>query len=322
MSDLIVRAIDRAAGLRVVCAVTTDLAREAARRHEVEGLGACALGRALTSSLLLATLTKGGERVTLQVRGDGPMGGVTADATDGGDVRGYLLAPEMARRSCEGRGRVVEVLGRHGVVNVLRDLGLLGSPPKDGGAVGPQIGRYQGQVALLTGEIDEDVEGYLRTSEQIPSALGCDVLVEGDAVSGSAGVLVQQLPEALAGRPIAEDRTEADRVMREAQHALRVGVVWELLRSGERSPRAFAEAVCGRPLEVLDERPLRWQCRCSIERVEQSLELLSTIDLDEIIAHPGHAEVTCNFCNERYVVDKARLEVVRAAVAHGPRGRN
>lgn len=313
MSDLIVRGIDRVAGLRVVVAVTSDLVREAAERHGAEGLGACALGRALTSSLLLATLTKGGERVTLQLQGDGPIGGITADANDAGDVRGYIIHGDRARHDCAGRGRVVEVLGRNGVVNVLRDLGL-----KE---------RYQGQTALTTGEVDEDVEGYLRSSEQIPSALGCDVVVEGGRVLAAAGVLVQMMPEALGGSPeaqamIAEHSDEAAHAVREAQHALRIGVIWDFLRRGATSPRALAEEVYGHPLEFLDERALRFRCRCSMERVEDSMTLLSTVDLDEMIADEGRAEVTCNFCNEKYVVPKDRLEVIRQIIAHGPRGRN
>lgn len=311
MGDLLVRGIDRAAGLRVAVAVTTDLAQEAARRHGAEGLGACALGRALTSSLLLATLTKGNERVTLQLQGDGPLGGITADAT-AGDVRGYPIHPERARRPCDGRGRVVEVLGRHGVVNVLRDLGL-----KE---------RYQGQIALVTGEVDEDVEGYLRSSEQVPSALGCDVVVEGGEVRASAGCLVQALPEEVAsyGGHAASLPSEprGPDTVRAAQHALRIGVLWEALVRGGHSPRGLAETVYGGPLEFLDERPLRFACRCSREKVEDSLTLLGTIDLDEMIAEDGRAEVTCNFCSSHYLVEREALERIRDLVAKGPRARN
>jgi molecular chaperone Hsp33 len=301
MPDVLVRGIDRDAGLRILAAITTDTAREGADRHGALGIGACALGRALTSGLLLATLTKGDERVTLQIEGDGPIGGATVDATDSGDVRGYLLHPAAAPQACGGRCRVVEALGRTGVVNVLRDIGL-----KE---------RYQGQITLLTGEIDEDVEGYLRSSEQVPSALGCDVLLDGQAIAASAGVLVQALPGG-----------ESESV-RPAQHALRTGAVFDFLRShrgplGAAQARELAESVYGRPIEFLSEQPVRYRCRCSVERVEGMLALLTTVDLDEMIADQGHAEVTCNFCNSRYVVHRPALERIRATVAHGPRGNN
>src|SRR5271163_4228230 len=93
MHDHLIRAIARDANVRVACAVTTRLVADAARRHALSPAATCAVGRALTSGLLLATLTKGGERVTLQLVGDGPLGSITVDATDG-NVRGYAAHPE------------------------------------------------------------------------------------------------------------------------------------------------------------------------------------------------------------------------------------
>ena len=197
-SDHLIRAISEEANLRLVAAVTTELVAAAARRHGLSPSATLALGRTLTSGLLLATLTKGDERVSVQLLGDGPLGSVTVDATAKGDVRGYVLHPEAGPVAVHGRGNVAAVLGRHGVVNVLRDLGL-----KE---------LYQGQVALTTGEIDEDIEAYLRSSEQVPSALGCEVLLDASGqVVGAAGVLVQSLP----GGDFES--------VREMQHALRTG---------------------------------------------------------------------------------------------------
>src|SRR6185503_3485976 len=182
MRDHLVRAIVRAANVRVVCVLSTGVVKEAAERHHLSPATTCALGRALTSGLLLATLTKGNERVTVQLVGDGPVGSITVDATDEGDVRGYALHPEAGPPPSGPSCHVAETLGRDGVVNVLRDLGL-----KE---------RYQGQVALTTGEVDEDIEAYLRMSEQVPSALGCEVLQDGAGqVLAAAGLLVQTLPE-------------------------------------------------------------------------------------------------------------------------------
>lgn len=300
-SDVLVRTVDPAAGLRIIAAVTTDLAREAARRHEAVGLTACALARGLTASALLATLTKGGERVTVQIQCEGPLGGITIDAAIDTDrvglLRGYLVHARAVTMPCVGRGRVVEVLGRDGVVNVIRDIGL--------------TERYQGQVPLLTGEVDEDIENYLRASEQVPSALGCDVwMPDGVTIAASAGVLVQALPGA-----------DSDSV-RPSQHTLRTGAVYEYLRTGGTSARELAEAAYGAPLEFLGEQPLEFRCRCSPDRVEEMLMLLTTVDLDEMIAEGRDASVTCNFCNAHYAIDAAALERVRAALAHGPRGNN
>ncbi len=297
--DHLIRAIAREASLRVVAAVTTDLVADAARRHGLSPAATCAVGRALTSGLLLATLTKGGERVTVQLVGDGPIGSITVDATDAGDVRGYALRPEAGPPVTEARCRVVETLGRHGVVNVLRDLGL--------------EERYQGQVSLVTGEVDEDVEAYLRSSEQVPSALGCEVLLDGAGqVRAAGGVLVQALP---GGDPDS---------VRDVQHALRTGRLYELLAGGEHSAQALAQNFhVAEPLEFMgEERSVRFQCRCSAERIGDMLSLLTTVDLDEMIAEDKPAEVTCNFCNTHYRVERPELERIRSHIAGGPRQSN
>ena len=300
--DHLIRGVGRNATLRVASVVTTAVTAEAAQRHHLSPPAACAVGRALTSGLLLATLTKGGERVTVQLVGDGPIGAITVDASvdDGrGNVRGYAARPDVGPSHVRGRLRVADTLGRKGVVNVLRDLGLRE--------------RYQGQIALTTGEIDEDLEAYLRTSEQVPSALGCEVVLDGDgAVIAAGGVLVQSLPG-----------SDPDSV-REVQHALRSGELYRLLAGGVVHPLELATRISGLDdFEVLGEdRPVRFDCRCSQDRINSMLSLLTTVDLDELISDGKPAEIICNFCNTVYRVERPELERIRALVAGGPRQSN
>lgn len=297
-ADHLVRAIDRDRHIRVCAAVTTALVADAARRHEMSPAASRAVGRALTSGVLLATLTKGEERVTVQLIGDGPLGSITVDANGAGDVRGYAHHPQAGADFSADR-HVANLVGRGGVVNVLRDLGL-----KE---------LYQGQTALVTGEVDEDIEAYLRASEQVPSALGCDVLLDGSGhVAGAAGVLVQAMP---GGDPD---------IVREVQHALRTGLVGQLLRQGVRSAKTFAErAWTPGPLEFMaGDRGVRFHCRCSSGRIGEMLALLGTVDLDEMIAENKPAEVVCNYCNTRYQIARPELEQIRARVAGGPRESN
>ncbi len=297
LADHLVRAIDRERNIRVCAAVTTNLVADAARRHQLSAAAARAVGRALTSGLLLATLTKGEERVTVQLIGDGPIGSITVDANGAGDVRGYALHSHAGADFPPERN-IGDVVGQRGVVNVLRDLGL-----KE---------LYQGQIALVSGEVDEDIEAYLRTSEQVPSALGCDVLLDGARVAGAAGVLVQAMP---GGDPS---------IVRDAQHALRTGFIADLLRQGLRSARAFAEhAWALGQLEFMGgERSVRFHCKCSPERIGEMLALLGTVDLDEMIAEDKPAEVVCNYCNTRYQIGRSELERIRARVAGRPRESN
>jgi molecular chaperone Hsp33 len=279
--DHLIRAIATDVNVRVVCSVTTELVTEAARRHRLKSGPTLALGKGLTAGLLLATTTKGKERVTVQLVGDGPLGAVTIDANADGDVRGYVRHPDATSAQ----------LGRDGVCNVTRDLGLREL--------------YQGQVNLVTGEVDEDVEAYLRTSEQVPSALGCEVvLADGGIVRAAAGVLVQALPEG---------DTNA---VREMQHALRTGRLRELLEDGLTSAAELAGALwTSGSLELLDERAARFACQCSRARISDMLRMLPPTDLDEMAAENHAAEIVCNYCNTAYVVERDELRAIRDEIA-------
>lgn len=308
--DHIVRAFlrnpdDEGEAVRVLAGVTTDVAAEAARRHHAVAGAAVALARVATSGLLLATLTKGGEKVTLQILGSGPLGGLTADANDAGDVRVYASASDVLVPGGAGRRVALgHAVGRQGVVNVIRDLGMRE--------------QYRGQSPIITGEIDEDVESYLRMSEQIDSALGCEaVLAEGmGGVAASGGLLVQAMPGSQHAGTI-----------REVQHRLRTGALYDILAAGGEAAtdgevmiRELLGELGGDRLEVLDRRPVRFFCPCNRERVDATLALLDDSDLDAMIKEDGRAEVTCNFCGERYEVPGADLERIRAE--RGVRGQS
>jgi molecular chaperone Hsp33 len=296
MTDTIVRCLLGDPPLRVVAVTDTGVVREAARRHQAVGGALVALGRGATCGLLLATLTKGGEQVTLQVLGSGPLGGLLADATDAGNVRVSLKHPDVLVPGPHGqRVSVADGIGRRGVVSVARDLGL----------------RFQatGQSLIVSGEIDEDVEHYLTTSEQIDSALACEVWLGDDAVAASAGVLVQCMPGGDAAGVVAEIRQR-----------LRAGALADLVASGVADatpldPVALARAFLGAHsarLEVLDTRPVRFHCPCSRERVQTSLMLLDLAELESMVQDNHGAEITCNFCREVYQISVAELAAILA----------
>ena len=284
--DVLVRAIAPADDLRIVAAVTTESVREAAQRHGLRGAPAMVIGRAITSGLLLATMTKGEERVTIQLVGDGPLRSVTADARADGDVRAYIARPEVQLPAPSGRPRLGDAVGKNGVLTVVRDLGLREL--------------YQGRVSLSSGEVDEDVERYLRESEQVPSALSCEVVLDGDEVVRAAGILVQALPGGLSD------------VVARADERFREGALWSLLEEGIVEARELAVQLSpSHPIEFLADRPIRFQCTCSAERIYYTLRLLSHRDLDEMIDEGKPATVTCNFCNTTHSVSLDELRRIR-----------
>jgi len=299
--DEIVRCTVDHGAARVVAVTTTNVAREAIRRHAATGASAVALARGLTSGLLLATLTKDQERVTLQVIGDGPLGGVTVDATAEGTARAYvknvaahLGAPAM---SPSRRPSLAHALGRDGLVSVVRDLGLRES--------------FRGQTSLASGEIDEDCERYLTESEQIDSALRCDTVLAPDGrVLAAAGILVQALP---GGRGAA--------FVHAARERLVAGALCDALAAAVASPArtppdagTLIEEALGDVLgawHALDARPVRFHCPCSRERAGASLALLGAAELATMILEDGQAEVICNFCSAHHDFTGAELELIR-----------
>jgi molecular chaperone Hsp33 len=296
--DRILRGLIEDGRARVVAVTATAAVREMTVRHRTVGLPAVALGRGAVAGLLLATLTKDEEQVTLQVLGNGPIGGVTVDARSSGRVRGFVKRPEAvtwdARLASAARIAIGEAIGEQGVVAVTRDLGMAQN--------------YNGQVALVSGEIDEEVERYLNTSEQIDSLLRCDTLVDDDGkVIAAAGLLVQTLPQAHGAA-----------ILERARDTLRgtffSTVLRDALARGRLAPEAVAKAAlgqCASRMQVLDVREVAFFCPCSRQRAESTLGMLRPQDLQEMILETNEAEVTCNFCGARYRFNEVELEQIR-----------
>ena len=302
MADELVRALIRGGTVRVVAAVTSDLLREGARRHEAHGDTVLALGRVSAAALLLATHGKDQQRVTLQMHGDGPLGSVTADALASGGVRMYAHAP-VAPMNVEAAGSVpgvdaarpttARVLGSRGTLNVIRDLGMRE--------------RYRGQSSMVSGEIDEDVANYLRSSEQIDSAVGCDVVLLPDGTARAAGLLVQAMPGVAA---------DVKPFLAEVQARLSAGALYRALAAGPPGAASLAIAVLGpdEPLDVIDRRTPRFHCPCSRERVTGMLAMLGQKELAQMMAEDRTAEIVCNFCRERYAIPHEELMRIAGAL--------
>ena len=305
--DRLVRGVVGDGAARVVAVVATGLVEEAIRRHAAGGAGAIARGRAAVAGLLLATLTKDDERVTLQILGDGPLGTVTVDASSAGTARVFVAHPRatlLPLAPVGTRPSVGQAVGRTGLVNVLRDLG----PGTD----------FSGQTALVDGEVDTDIEDYLLRSEQIESALACETWLDGAGqVRAAVGVLVQALPHG-----------EGAALVARARMRLRAGVLGALFAPSAQvgnddvDPELVMITALGEDvptLRVLGENSVRFHCPCSRARAASTLALLGEEDLLALIQEEGQADVTCEFCREHYAFTDASLEEIRHGVRrHAP----
>lgn len=298
MSDYLVRATGAGGTIRAIVASTTDLVAEAQRRHALAPTATAALGRALTAAALLAATTKDKQTLTLRFEVDGPIGGLTAEATAEGDARGYVRNGQAELPlNPQGKLDVAGVLGE-GFLHVVRDLGLREY--------------YTGTSKLVSGEIAEDVAYYLTTSEQVPSAVGLGVLVgkEGQ-VWAAGGYLVQTLP---AARTTDVEQLEANIQL--------LGAVSAAVNAGQTPEEMLQVLLGGVAYELLGTQPVRFQCRCSRERAGGSLAALARADLQQLLNEDGKAELSCQFCGENYRFTQDELQaILDEQTADGDSGR-
>jgi molecular chaperone Hsp33 len=274
--------------IRVLAARTTHLAEEARRRHGASPTAAAALGRVLGGAALLGLTLKDQGSVTLRILGDGPLGGIIAEADASGRVRGYCKRPEAdLPPTPSGKLDVGGLVGRKGFCHVTRDMGLKET--------------YTGSSRLVSGEIGEDLTRYLHDSEQTPSAVALGVLVGPPGrVVAAGGILVQLLPAA-TGKGMGEGGQAAMAARLESTIG-GIRSISRLIEEGLRPEDLVRRVLDGGGVShtIHEARPLRFQCRCSRERAARTLSTLGREELEEIIAGGEGARLVCHFCQEAY----------------------
>lgn len=284
MTDYIVRATAADGQIRAFAAYTKDVVEEARRRHNTSPTATVALGQLLTAGTMMGAMMKNDTDIlTLQIRCDGPLGGLTVTADNQGNVKGYAVHPDVDVPVKNGQINVADALDL-GVLNVIKDMGL--KEP------------YVGQTILETSEIAKDLTYYYMNSEHVPSSVGLGVLMNKDNTVKCAGGFIIQL------MPFAEDAT----IDKLEENLKNVTSVTELLDHGC-TPEGLLEALLGNlGIEVLDTLPTQFHCNCSKERVEKAVASVGREDLQAMIDDGEDIEVKCDFCNStyKYTVDELK----------------
>lgn len=279
MADQLIRATTTDGGIRAVGVITTRLTEEARQRHKLSYVATAALGRSMAAGLLMASSMKRvGSRVNVRIKGDGPLGGILADAGLDGTVRGYVGNPSVELPpNSRGKLDVGRAVGK-GFLYVVRDIGY-GLP-------------YSSTVELVSGEIGDDVAHYLASSEQTPSALVLGVFVGKQGVTSAGGILIQVLPKA------AQD--EALVATLESRVSALSGFT-PLLQAGKTLIEIFNDLLGDMGLNIFPEtQMLRFHCGCSFDRVLGALKILGVAELQDMILKDNGAEAICDFCGNIY----------------------
>ncbi len=277
MNDYIVRATAANAQIRAFAATTKNLVEFARNAHGTSPVATAALGRLLTAGAMMGSMLKDeDDLLTLQIKGDGPLHGVTVTADSKARVKGYVDNPQvMLPPNAIGKLDVGGAVG-HGILTVIRDLGL--KEP------------YVGQTALQTGEIAEDLTYYFATSEQIPSSVGLGVLMEKNNTVKQAGGFIIQL------MPFAEDAV----IDRLEENLKKIQSVTSMLDQGHTPEEMLCTVLEGMEVEITDIIPTEFYCNCSKERIEKAIISIGEKDIDEMIREGKEIEVKCHFCNMGY----------------------
>jgi len=274
MSDQLVRAITADGCVKAMAISSRALTERARQIHRTLPVATAALGRTLAAaSMLGSALKEDGAGVTVQIKGGGPLGTVLAVSDNQGNVRGTVDNPavDLPLRP-DGKLDVGAAVGTDGTLTVIRDLNLRDP--------------YVGSVALLSGEIADDLASYFAESEQVPSAVGLGVLVNRDqSVKAAGGYLIQLLPGA-----------GEDVIGKVEGGVLAAGPVTALLER-DSDPEALLRAVLSDfEVEVLERSPVEYRCTCSRERMERALISMGPAELGSLLEEQGEAELNCRFC--------------------------
>ena len=290
MSDYIVRAIAAGGQIRAFAATTKDTVEKARQLHNTSPIATVALGRLLTGGVMMGvTMKNDSDILTVQIKGNGPIGAMTVTADPKGNVKGFVANPEVMLPLKDGRLDIAGAVGI-GVLSVIKDIGL--KEP------------YVGDTILITSEIADDLTYYYATSEQIPSSVGLGVLMDKDnTVEQAGGFIIQLMPDA------------TEEVIDKLEKRIKeIKSVTHMLENGMTPEKILEYILGGMELEILDTIPTQFYCNCSKERVSKAVMSIGVKDLKERVDDNKPIEVNCHFCNSHYTFSPQELGQMLEAV--------
>ena len=285
MQDYLVRATAADAQIRAFACTTVNTVEAARQAHNTSPVVTAALGRTLSAAAMMGSMLKGEkDYLTIKLKGDGPMQGITVTADAMGNVKGYAVVPDVIiPAKPNGKLDVSGALGA-GTLSVIKDMGL--KEP------------YVGQTLLQTSEIAEDLTYYFATSEQVPSSVGLGVLMNRENTVRQAGGFIIQL------MPFAEEEI----IGKLEENLKKITSVTALLEEGMTPEQILELLLEGLSPVITDRMAVAFTCNCSKERIEKVLVSLGREELEDMVADGQPIEVNCHFCGKSYTFSLEELK--------------
>lgn len=287
MKDYCIRVTTGNKEVRGFFASTQNMVETARGFHNTSKVATAALGRTLTATSMMGLMMKNkGDKISVIIKGGGPIGTILTTSNSSGIVKGYVTNPGVEVENYEnGKLNVAGAVGNQGTIRVIKDLGL--REP------------YNGEYEMVSGEIAEDFTYYFTVSEQTPSAVSLGVLTRSDEVEEAGGFIVQMMPDASE-----ETISTIERNLSGIQS------VTQMLSQGL-TPEDMMNIVL-KDLEpsILDKIDVAFECDCSKERVAEVFVAIGRDELKAIIEEDKGAEVGCQFCESRYNFSEEELKEI------------
>lgn len=289
--DYIVKSLAYDGEIRAYAALTTESVQEAQTRHYTWPTASAAMGRTMTATLLMGSMLKGEQKLTVTVDGKGPIGRIIADADAEGNVRAYVDKPQTHFPLNEqGKLDVRRAVGTDGSIQVVKDIGM-----KD---------YFSGASPIVSGELGEDFTYYFATSEQTPSSVGLGVLVNPDnSIKAAGGFIIQIMPGA------------KDETVTKLENAINnMQPVSKLIEQGL-TPEGILKEILGEDnVQILETMQAQFECNCSHEKFLNAIKGLGEAEIQDMIKEDHGAEAICHFCGNKYNYSEAELEDLLASM--------
>ncbi|MBL6465897.1 Hsp33 family molecular chaperone HslO [Peptostreptococcus stomatis] len=287
MKDYCIRVTTGNKEVRAFFASTKNMVETARGFHNTTKVATAALGRTLTATSMMGLMMKNkGDKITVIIKGGGPIGTILTSSNANGIVKGYVTNPDVeVENYASGKLNVAGAVGNQGTIRVIKDLGL--REP------------YNGEYEMVSGEIAEDLTYYFTVSEQTPSAVSLGVLTRADEVEEAGGFIVQMMPDA-----------SEETISTIERNLTGIQSITQMLSQGL-TPEDMMNIVL-KDLEpsILDKIEVGFECDCSKDRVAEVFAAIGKKELKSIIDEDRGAEVGCQFCESKYSFSEDELKEI------------
>lgn len=282
-------------------------------QHSYPAPVAALVAEATMITALIGQTIRPGWRLSIQLRGQGPIKLVATDYfapdTEGEPARMRAYAGFDPEEIANSTGRPYDMLGG-GRFGMLIDQGP-GTPP------------YQGITPIAGDSLADCAATYFAQSEQLPTrfalAMG-EALAPGEAPRWRAGgIMLQHMPAAsphakqeptgFDGLLAAADMLDGD----EADNWARTGFLLDTVEETELiGPHVGPDQLLLRLFHeetprVFDPQPVRFGCTCGPEKVIRSLSIYTPDELATMTTPEGKITADCQFCGAHYEFDPEEL---------------